>query len=153
MSARLLPILNALGCLILVGFILVQWHGGQSLQNQLFASQTQSILEANARLETEKRADALQSDVDGLKASIEAIRVTSQHDQYSAGEATKLATEKATEAEALTTDLTQAQEQLKQWAEAVKSRDEKLKELNEALIVTRNRLNEAITKLKQAGAR
>jgi chromosome segregation ATPase len=152
-SARLLPIFNAIGCAVLMVLIVVQWKGGQILEDQLRESHAQTLVETNAHQESEKRAVQLQSDVDGLKASIDAIREASDRDKQAADEAGKFAADKASEAQALTAGLGKAQEQLKVWEEAVKSRDEKLKELNEALVATRQRLDEAIAKLKQAGAR
>lgn len=153
MSARLLPIFNAIGCAVLMVLIVIQWKGGQALEDQLHASREQTSVETKARLEAEKRALQLQSDVEGLKASIDAIREASDRDKQAADEAGKFAADKASEAAALTAGLGKAQEQLKVWEEAVKSRDEKLKELNAALVATRQRLDEAIAKLKQAGAR
>jgi hypothetical protein len=43
---------------------------------------------------------------------------------------------------------------MKAWQDAVSERDAKIRELNASLTATRNRLDEAISKLKQAaGAR
>lgn len=153
MSTRLLPVFNAVGCLVLLVLIVIQWKSGQLIENQLRDSREETAQETKSRQEAEKRAAQLQSDVDGLKASIDSIREAAERDKQAASEAGKLAADKASQAEALTTGLGKAQEQARQWEEAVKSRDEKLTELNEALVATRKRLDEAIARLKQAGAR
>lgn len=151
--ARFLPFVNAAGCLVLVGFIFVQWRGGQELSRQLHQSRSREILEANARQDAEKLAGQLQADLDGLKASIDSIR-------ESAEAAEKERAAKAAEVAGLATALAGAQESVKTWEQAVKDRDKaiaardaKLRELNEALVATRQRLDEAVAELKKAGAR
>jgi len=49
-----LPIINAVGCVVLVGFILIQWFGGRVLDKKLHDAQEREILEKNARFEAEK---------------------------------------------------------------------------------------------------
>ncbi len=151
--ARVLPVLNAIGCLVLAGFIFIQWRGGQALSEELHESRSREILEKNARLEAEKLSRQLQADIDGLKASIDSI-------QQAAAVAEKDLAAKTEEAKGLAGLVTEAQEQIKTWEAAVKARDEaivlrdaKLKELNEALVATRARLDEAVAELKKAGAR
>ena len=152
-SARLLTVLNAAGCLVLAGFILIQWRGGQALSHELHESRSREILEKNARLDAEKLSKQLQADIDGLKASIDSI-------QQAAAVAEQEKAAKAEEAKGLAGLVSEAQERIKTWEEAVKARDEaialrdtKLKELNEALVATRGRLDEAVAALKKAGAR
>jgi chromosome segregation ATPase len=106
--------------------------------------------ERKARSEAEKRAANLSSDIDGLKVSIDSIR-------RAAEEQVQETKAQAGQAEALHTNLVQAQEQMKLMEEAIKARDEalkvrdeKLKEYGEALTATRKRLDEAIAKLKEA---
>lgn len=152
-SARLLTILNAVGCLLLAGFILIQWRGGEALSRELHETRSREIVEKNARLDAEKRGRQLQADIDGLKASIDSI-------QQAAAVAEEEKEAKAEEIRKLGELVTQADGQIKTWEEAVKARDEaivqrdaKLKELNEALVATRKRLDEAVAELKKAGAR
>ena len=61
-TTRLLPVLNAIGCVVLVGFILVQWRGGQALSRELYESRSREILEKNARFDAEKLSRQLQAD-------------------------------------------------------------------------------------------
>ncbi|BCU75744.1 hypothetical protein [Luteolibacter sp. LG18] len=153
MSARIFSIVNAVGCFLLVVFILVQWKIGTGMEHELRDAKTATINEHNARIEAEKRADALESDVVGLKTSIDSIRSDAE-------EKTRSLKEQIGQSEALNTGLTQAQEQVKVQDEAIKARDEaikqrddRLRETNETLAATRKRLDEAIAKLKQAAAK
>ena len=152
-AARVLPFINVAGCLVLAGFIVIQWRGGQLLSEELRESRSREILEKNARMDAEKMSRQLQADIDGLKASIDSI-------QQAAAEAEKNMAAKEEESKGLAGLVSQAQDQIKTWEEAVKARDEaivqrdaKLKELNEALVATRKRLDEAVAELKKAGAR
>jgi peptidoglycan hydrolase CwlO-like protein len=152
-AARVLPFVNVAGCLLLAGFIVLQWRGGQVLSQELQESRSREIHEKNARLDAEKMSRQLQADIDGLKASIDSI-------QQAAAEAEEKMVAKEEEAKGLAGLVTKAQDQIKTWEEAVKARDEaivqrdaRLKELNEALVATRARLDEAVAELKKAGAR
>lgn len=157
--ARTLPIVNAVGCVVLAGFILVQWFDGKSVAKDLHEARSQTIVEKNARLEVEERAKLLQSDVEGLKSSIESI-------QASAEAAEKQLAEQSLQFDANVKALTDAQTKVKEWEEAVKARDEaialrdtklkeatdRLTELNASLVSTRRRLDEAVAQLKKAAA-
>lgn len=143
---KIVPILNSVGCLFLVVFILVQWHQGQVLEKELHQTKKREIIALNEKVELEKRAGQLQSDVDGLKSSMESLKEASEN-------AEKALAERTAQADALNAGMTQAQEQFKQWEEAIKQRDTKIAEMNTALIATRKRLDEAIAELKKAGAR
>lgn len=159
-TTRLLPVLNAIGCLVLVGFIFIQWRGGQMLSRELYESRSREILEKNARFDAEKLSRQLQADLDGLKASVDSI-------QQAAEVAEKELATKNEEIGKFAAGLAQATEQIKTWEVAVKERDEailkrdaaiaerdaKLKELNDQLVATRKRLDEAVAELKKAGAR
>lgn len=152
-ASRFLPWLNAAGCLVLVGFILLQWRGGQALTRQLHESRSREILESNARMDAEKAVAQLQSDLDGLKVSIDSIRSAAES-------AEKERAAKAAEVERLAAALVTAQDAVKTWELAVKERDAaiaardgKLRELSDALVATRKRLDEAVAELKKAGAR
>jgi chromosome segregation ATPase len=149
-NARLFSIVNAVGCLLLAGFILIQWQGGTRLEEALQTSRREAADERKLRTEAEKRAAGLGSDIEGLKASIDSIRKDAA-DQIAAAKA------QMGQSEELHKNLVLAQEQLKLMQEAIKTRDEalkvrdeKLKEYGDALTATRKRLDEAIAKLKEA---
>ena len=152
-TARLLPIINATGCLVLVGFMFVQWAGGSALSKKLHEMEAKLVNEENARVAAEFHAKKLQQDIEGLKSSIDSIRKDAEAHE-------KDLEAKSSEVTALNTGLLEAQGKLKEWEEALKvrdaalaERDTKLKELNASLISTRKRLDEAIAQLKKAGAR
>jgi len=151
--ARILTWLNAAGCLVLAGFILFQWRGSRLLTEQLEQSRAAAIHEKNARFDAEKLTRQLQSDIDGLKASIDSI-------QQAAATAERDMAAKEEEVKGMAGLLDQARERIRTWEEAVKARDEaiaardaRLKELDAALLATRKRLDEAVAALKKAGAR
>lgn len=153
MSARVFAILNAVGCLCLTGFVFVQWFLGNALEKELAGANRSLRDEQNAHFETHERATRLEADVTGLKASLDSLRV-------SAEEAEKALAERVKEAEVMQVGLAKCSAQAKVYEEAIKARDEalktrddKLRELNEALVATRKRLDEAIARLKEAGAR
>ncbi len=150
MKSRVLPILNAFGCLVLTGLVITQWRlerdhlrDIKNLKSELTASQE------NLTIET-RRSNALERDITALKESIEAT-------QQAAEAATRSLTEQNSQAEALKTELANTREQtatqIKAWEEAIATRDAKLQSLNTDLTATRARLDEAIGKLKSAGAR
>lgn len=163
MRASKLPalvIINAAGCLALAGFILLQWFEGHATEAKLEQARKEIILEKNARLEAEHRAKLFESDITGLKASIESIQKASELAQKELGEKNALV-------DAANQSLQDAQGKVKEWEDAVKKRDEaitlrdskltelteKLKESNASLLATRKRLDEAVAELKKAGAR
>ena len=150
MKSRVLPILNAIGCLILAGLVVTQWRlerahlrDMQNLKSELTTSQENLTNEV-------KRSTALERDITALKESIEAT-------QQAAEAATRSLNAQNSQAEALKTELANTREQaaiqIKAWEEAIATRDAKLQSLNNDLTATRARLDEAIGKLKSAGAR
>lgn len=160
MNPKVLPIVNAIGCVVLVGFILIQWFGGETLREKLVDTQKREIIEKNARFEAEKRAKTLQSDIEGLKNSVDSIRKQAE-------DAEKLVELKDQDIVKFTAALEEAKTKIGTWEQAVKDRDDalvkrdaaiaerdsKLKEINGQLVATRKRLDEAVAELKKAGAR
>jgi chromosome segregation ATPase len=150
---RAFSIINAVGCVALVGFILFQWLVGYGLEREIHEEKSGRINETNARLEAERRAKVLESDIAGLKTSIDLIRADVEQKEKERADAAK-------EAEALRAVVQQANEQMKTMNEAIASRDEAirardahLKTLGENLAATRKRLDEAVEKLKEAAKR
>ena len=146
MKSRVLPILNAIGCLALTGLVVAQWskeriglRDSQKLQSQLILSQQVLADEL-------KKSAALEKDIEVLKESIELTRKAGE-------QATLSLTDQSHLTENFQTELGSAREQITAWEAAVTERDAKLLHLNSDLIATRGRLNEAISKLKAAGAR
>ena len=96
--------------------------------------------------EEAKRRAALERDITVLKESIEAT-------QQAAEAAARSLAEKEQATTQLQTELSAAREQVTTWEGALKARDERIHALEENLAATRRRLDEAIAKLKAAGAR
>ncbi|MEX1115899.1 MAG: hypothetical protein WEB53_11665 [Akkermansiaceae bacterium] len=150
MKSRVLPILNAIGCLILTGLVVSQWrlereHLGdiKNLQSELAGSREDLIAGI-------QRSATLERDIAALKESIEATQQAAEAAAHSLAEQSSQAEDLQTE---LATTREQAATQIKAWEDAIAARDAKLEELNAALTATRARLDEAVTKLKAAGAR
>ena len=146
-TSRFLPILNLVGCILVTGVILFQWRKEQDLDKRIRAISEQLATSRGETSEAEKRALVLDGDVAQLKESIAAT--TAAHRLIEA-ENLRLATETN---EKMLTLATAADEQVTSWQTAIAERDAKLVELGANLSATRKRLNEAIDKLKQAGAR
>lgn len=146
MKSRVLPILNLVGCLALTGLVVLQWKQERALDSQVGKLQTELTAAHDATATEAKRATALQRDIEVLKESIEAI-------QKSAEAAAQSLAENESHAAELQTELSAAREQILEWQAAIAARDEKLGSLNTELVATRKRLDEAIAKLKAAGAR
>ena len=146
MKSRALPILNAVGCLILSGLIVLQWQRERVISTLLAKLKTELATTQEFSARETKRAADLGRDIGVLKESIEAT-------QKAAETSAQLMEEKATQVTNLETEVAAAREQVKTWQLAITGRDEKLRALNAELIATRRRLDEAIAKLKEAGAR
>ncbi len=146
MKTRVLPLINAFGCLVLTGLVVFQWSAQRESTltiRGLKSAAAESQLKAK---EDAKRRAALERDIATLKESITAIQQSSESALQSAAEKEKTAAQ-------LQAELDAAREQLKLWDAAMQARDTRIKELDTALIATRKRLDEAIERLKAAGAR
>lgn len=146
MKSRVLPILNAIGCLVLTGVIFIQWQRERAAGESLAKLKTELHAANDLAADETKRADGLERDIAVLKESMEAT-------QKAAEASARLMEEKTAQAAGLETEVTAAREQLKTWEAAIAARDEKLRALDAQLTATRQRLDEAIAKLKEAGAR
>lgn len=149
-ASRFLPFLNLAGCLLITGIILAQWLKERgladrinTLDQQLVASREQYELE-------KKRAATLENDVAQLKESIESTVKARQEAETAMA---KMIAEHQAQVATVATANQSNQEQAKIWEKAIADRDEKIRTLNAGLTATRERLDEAIAKLKEAGAR
>jgi chromosome segregation ATPase len=145
-KSRFLPFINALGCLALAGVILVQWNKERALDGTI--SQLRSELsEARAAADAQRqRMASLERDISVLKESLEAT-------QQAMEVATRALEEKEAVGELLVGELAAVRAQVALWQEAIVGRDEKIRELGEELVATRARLDTALVRLKEAGAR
>lgn len=141
-----LPLLNAFGCLLLVGLVVAQWQRERVTQGELVALRTGLVTATTRAAEESKRCSALERDLGVLK---EAIAATQQAAETTARDLTG----KSIQVTELQTELATAREQVTAWETALKNRDERIAHLSADLTATRARLAEAIAKLKAAGAR
>ena len=149
-SSRFLPLLNLAGCLLITGIILAQWLKERGLDSRIKELNHQLAVTREERDIERKRATALENDVAQLKDSIES---TVQARKETEDAMAKLVADGQAQAATIASAHQSNQEQVKIWEKAIADRDVKIRELNTNLTTTRERLNEAITKLKEAGAR
>mgnify|MGYP000008647089 FL=1 len=146
MNARTLTWINAIGCLLLIALIVVQWRGEYVSGRELVGLRT-SLAEANAKLAEETaRCVALERDLQVLKEAAE-----QSGKAVESGKSVGM-TKDARIAE-LDAALKQASGDVGKWQAAIVQRDERIRKLEAELNEARRRLNEAVTKLKAAGAR
>lgn len=146
MKTRALPIINAAGCLILTALVLFQWREQRKSEFTIRDLKSEAAANRVKAEEDAKRRAALEHDISVLKESIQSIQQSSESAAQTAAEKEKLAGQ-------LQAELDAAREQLKLWDAAMQARDTRIKELDAALGATRKRLDEAIERLKAAGAR
>jgi chromosome segregation ATPase len=143
MTARVLTAANSLGCVILIGLVVLLWNRERGL-NLMLEVTTRQL--ADAREETLKettRRQSLERDIAVLKEAIEAT-------QKAAETTTRELSEKSVLAISLQTELDAARTQITAWEAAIKARDERIKTLGNDLSATRKRLDEAIARIKAA---
>ena len=146
-TSRFLPILNLVGCVLVTGVIFFQWRKEQDLGHRIKSISQELAASRDRTAEAEKRSAALEGDVAQLKESIEA---TAASHRLAEEEAARVTTEHNEKMAAMATAV---EEQVETWQAAIAERDARIKELSSNLTATRSRLNEAIAKLKEAGAR
>jgi septal ring factor EnvC (AmiA/AmiB activator) len=119
MKLRTLPLLNAIGCLALIGLVVVQWQREQATTYDLVALRAE-LTAANSRTMAESgRRSALERDLAVLK---EAIEATQQATETTARDLT----EKTTLTTSLQTELATARAQVTAWETALKTREERI---------------------------
>ena len=146
MTPRTLPIVNAIGCLALTGLIVAQWRKERTLDGMLAGIRTELAAANDLSTRESQRRATLEHDVVVLKEVIETTQQAAESSARTLVEKDQLATR-------LQTDLAAARTQVTAWETALKARDERLRALDKELAATRKRLDEAIAKLKDAGAR
>lgn len=142
----MLPILNAAGCVVLAAVLVAQWFKERKLDDTVEELRTELRVARDQTAADTERIAGLDRDVVALKESLEAT-------QTAANEAARAMAEMQAKHQTLEADAAAAAEQVKTWQDAIAERDEKLVSLNDDLTATRKRLDQAIAKLKEAGAR
>ncbi|MEO8615319.1 MAG: hypothetical protein ABI600_09275 [Luteolibacter sp.] len=146
MKSRFLPIVNAIGCLVLTGLVVAQWAKERTHLREIQQLQSQLVLSEQKLADEFKQSAGLEKDIAGLKESIDLTRKSSEQAAISLIDQARLT-------DRFQAELSAAREQVNAWEASINERDAKLLRLNSDLIATRERLNEAISKLKAAGAR
>ncbi|MFT3990925.1 MAG: hypothetical protein QM680_05895 [Luteolibacter sp.] len=152
-TSRILPILNLVGCILITSLILAQWLKERKL-DQRIETLTQELSDSQAQYESEKkRAESLDRDVLQLKESIESAAATKKELEDTLAKLTAEQNAAVTQANTVISETNTAiQDQVKVWEKAIADRDSRIRALNENLVATRQKLNEAIGELKKAGA-
>lgn len=146
MKSRVLTLLNAVGCLALVGLVATQWRKERGYQLDISLLHSALTSSQNRLAEAATHSAALDHDIVALK---ESLAITQESNEAT----TRLVAGQNQQAQNFQTELTAARQQVKNWQAAIAERDAKLRDLTAELTATRQRLNEAIAKLKAAGAR
>lgn len=150
-ASRFLPLLNLVGCLLITGIILAQWLKERGLADRIGTLDRQLVATRGQYELEKKRAAALEHDVSQLKESIESSLKARKETEGAM--ATMIAEQQARVATMATANQSNQQQQAEIWEKAIAGRDEKIRTLAAGLTATRARLDEAIAKLKAAGAR
>lgn len=146
MNVRTITWINAIGCLVLVTLVVVQWRG-EYVSGRELASLRTSLAEANAKTAEETaRCVALERDLQVLKEAAE-----QSGKAVESGKSVAM-TKDARIAE-LEAALKQAGGDVGKWQAAIAQRDDRIRKLEAEVAEARRRLNEAVAKLKAAGAR
>lgn len=143
MIPRILPILNALGCLAMLVLVVVQWGRERDTGRRLDDANRSLAISRGETSAAQTRIRLLENDIAALKESVEAT-------QKSAESTARELTESSVAAGNLRTELDAMRARVVEWETAVKQRDERIRELNRDLEATRKRLQEAIDRIKAA---
>ena len=152
MKQSIFTIVNAIGCVVLLGIVAMQWTQNEQRREAYRTLQVQTHAISEERDEAAKRADAMMNDLADLKQSL-------VDTQKAADQAALASKQQGEELLATTTARDQAtaerdalKKQITEWEAAMKLRDQTITEQNEAMVALRKKLDEAIAQLKKAGA-
>ncbi len=130
--------LNAIGCLMLAAVVFSQWAKETRADAEAGKLRVEIAMAKEFAASENKRALDLERDITVLRESLEATR------QLDAAKIAK---------SGLRANLDDARRQNESWQEALAERDTRIQHLESDLTATRRRLDEAVVRLKQAGAR
>lgn len=149
-----LLIANVIGVFVLTGLAAKQWLRERNLREE-YQQRTTELEDTRGKLqEAENRAALLEADVSQLKEAVESSA-------KARAEAEKTLAQWTAERDAQTVVLTEqaatatndAKTKIEEWSKAIAERDARIGKLQTDLSATRKRLDEAIARLKEAGAR
>ena len=136
--------LNALGCLVLAAVVFTQWGKETRVDAAISKLRVEAAVSRNLAESEAKRAANLERDIAVLKQSLEATQRAALEATDSLGQRDETG---------IRAELAAAHEQVEKWKTSIAERDAHIRKMESDLTATRRRLDEAIVKLKQAGAR
>jgi hypothetical protein len=153
MKQNLFTIVNAVGCLVLLVIVSLQWQQSEQQRKAYRDIQMKEHAANQARVEAVTRADALMLDLTELKQSLMETQKTADaagllHQQ----KLEELGTTKAAYDQA-TAERDALKKRITEWEAALKLRDQTITEQNASIIALRKKLDEAVAQLKKAGAK
>lgn len=152
MKPNVLPIVNVIGCVLLLGIVGMQWQQSEQQREAYRAIQVREHAANEARDEAVKRAEALTVDLTELKQSlVQTQKAADEAALASQKKGEQLAVSTASRDQALA-ERDALQKQIVEWEAALKLRDQTITEQNAAMIALRKKLDDAIAQLKKAGA-
>jgi hypothetical protein len=153
MKQNLFTIVNAIGCLVLLVIVVLQWQQSEQQREAYRTIQIKEHAANEAKAEAVTRADALMFDLTELKRSYMETQKTADaagldyQKKIEELSTTKSAYDQAAaERDAL-------QKRITEWEAALALRDQTITEQNASMIALRKKLDEAIAQLKKAGAK
>ncbi|RYD23488.1 MAG: hypothetical protein EOP88_04055 [Verrucomicrobiaceae bacterium] len=150
-TSRILPVVNLVGCVLITGIIVFQWVKERVVHLQI-EDLNKELVAARDEVSSEKaRVLALKNDVSQLKDSVESTVQARKEAEETIARMTAEQNARVAEQTAAAQKIMQEQTQV--WEKAIADRDERIRELGTTLSATRARLDAAVQKLKEAGAR
>ncbi|RYD35584.1 MAG: hypothetical protein EOP87_07100 [Verrucomicrobiaceae bacterium] len=150
-ASRILPVVNLVGCVLITGIIVVQWLKERDYNHRIEVLDGERVAANDAVTAGKARILALENDVSQLKESVESTVVARRESEEALA---RLTAERDAQVAAQTAAAQKLmQEQVQVWEKAIADRDARIREMGTSLGTTRARLDAAIEKLKEAGAR
>ena len=153
MKQNLFTIVNAVGCVVLLIIVSLQWQQSEQQRKAYRTIQMKEHAANDAKAEAVTRADALMVDLTELKQSLmetqktaDAAGLLHQQKLVELGITKAAYDQAAAERDALKKSITE-------WEAALALRDRTITEQNASMIALRKKLDEAIAQLKKAGAK
>lgn len=153
MKHFVITVVNAVGCFVLLGIVVVQWRQNENQRQQFRDLQVRQQATEEARDEANKRVESLGRDLEDLKASLEATRKAAEEATNAGKEHTDELSAAASSRDLAVTERDALRTKIVEWETAMKQRDENIARQNETISGLRKKLDEAIERLKKAGAR
>jgi uncharacterized coiled-coil DUF342 family protein len=153
MKQSLFSLINAIGCALLLGVVLMQWWQNEQRREEYRKLQVIAHQMGDQRDEANRRVEALTKDLSELKQSLLATQKAADEAALAKEELTEQHKELTQSSQRTAAERDALKQQIADWETAIKLRDQTITEQNAALLALRKKLDEAIAELKKAGAR